>query len=144
MNDYLIFNKVLVSYILAWFISKTMKVFILAHKEKKFRWGLYSLPGNFPSSHSAVVSALATGVAITEGIDSAIFAVAVIFAFFIIYDAKVIRGAAGKQAQSLNKIIEKIGQGGDNFDKSKEILGHSILEISGGVIIGIICSLLIV
>ncbi|HOF44825.1 MAG TPA: divergent PAP2 family protein [Candidatus Pacearchaeota archaeon] len=144
MNDYLMFNKVLVSSILAWFIAQTMKVFILTHKEKKFRWGLYSLPGNFPSSHSAVVSALATGVAITEGIDSAIFAVAVIFAFFIIYDAKVIRGAAGKQAQSLNKIIEKIGQGGDNFDKSKEILGHSILEISGGVIIGIICSLLIV
>ena len=144
MNDYLIFNKVLVSSILALFIAQTMKVFILAHKEKKFRWGLYSLPGNFPSSHSAVVSALATGVAIIEGIDSAIFAVAVIFAFFIIYDAKVIRGAAGKQAQSLNKIIEKIGQGGDNFDKSKEILGHSILEISGGVIIGIICSLLIV
>ena len=144
MNDYLIFNKVLVSSILAWFIAQTMKVFILAHKEKKFRWGLYSLPGNFPSSHIAVVSALATGVAIIEGIDSAIFAVAVIFAFFIIYDAKVIRGAAGKQAQSLNKIIEKIGQGGDNFDKSKEILGHSILEISGGVIIGIICSLLIV
>ncbi|HPX51724.1 MAG TPA: divergent PAP2 family protein [Candidatus Pacearchaeota archaeon] len=144
MNDYLMFNKVLVSSILAWFIAQTMKVFILAHKEKKFRWGLYSLPGNFPSSHSAVVSALATGVAIIEGIDSAIFAVAVIFAFFIIYDAKVIRGAAGKQAQSLNKIIEKIGQGGDNFDKSKEILGHSILEISGGVIIGIICSLLIV
>ena len=106
MNDYLIFNKVLVSSILALFIAQTMKVFILAHKEKKFRWGLYSLPGNFPSSHSAVVSALATGVAITEGIDSAIFAVAVIFAFFIIYDAKVIRGAAGKQAQSLNKIIE--------------------------------------
>lgn len=144
MNDYLIFNKVLVSSILALFIAQTMKVFILAHKEKKFRWGLYSLPGNFPSSHSAVVSALATGVAIIEGIDSAIFAVAVIFAFFIIYDAKVIRGAAGKQAQSLNKIIEKIGQGGDNFDKSKEILGHSILEISGGVIIGIICSLLVV
>lgn len=144
MNDYLMFNKVLVSSILAWFIAQTMKVFILTHKEKKFRWGLYSLPGNFPSSHSAVVSALATGVAIIEGIDSAIFAVAVIFAFFIIYDAKVIRGAAGKQAQSLNKIIEKIGQGGDNFDKSKEILGHSILEISGGVIIGIICSLLII
>ena len=41
-------------------------------------------------------------------------------------------------------LLEKIGQGGDNFDKSKEILGHSILEISGGVIIGIICSLLIV
>lgn len=144
MNDYLIFNKVLVSSILAWFIAQTMKVFILAHKQKKFRWGLYSLPGNFPSSHSAVVSALATGVAITEGFDSPIFAVAVIFAFFTVYDAKVIRGAAGKQAQSLNKIIEKIGQGGDNFDKSREILGHSILEISGGVIIGIICSLLIV
>ena len=144
MNDYLIFNKVLVSSILALFIAQTMKVFILAYKQKKFRWGLYSLPGNFPSSHSAVVSALVVGVGIVEGIDSAIFAVAVILAFFIVYDAKVIRGAAGRQAQSLNKIIEKIGEGSDDIDKLKEILGHSALEISSGIIIGIICSLLIV
>jgi hypothetical protein len=84
------------------------------------------------------------GVGIVEGIDSAIFAVAVILAFFIVYDAKVIRGAAGRQAQSLNKIIEKIGEGSDDIDKLKEILGHSALEISSGIIIGIICSLLIV
>jgi len=144
MNDYLIINNVLLSAILAWFIAQTMKVFILAYKQKKFRWGLYSLPGNFPSSHSAVVSALVVGVGIVEGIGSPVFAVAVILAFFIIYDAKVIRGAAGRQAQSLNRVIEKIGEGNEDIDKLKEILGHSALEISSGIIIGIICSLLIV
>ncbi|KUK49874.1 MAG: Divergent PAP2 family protein [Parcubacteria bacterium 33_209] len=144
MNDYLIINNVLLSAILAWFIAQTMKVFILAYKQKKFRWGLYSVPGNFPSSHSAVVSALVVGVGVVEGIDSAVFAVAVILAFFIVYDAKVIRGAAGRQAQSLNKIIEKIGEGSEDIDKLKEILGHSVLEISSGIIIGIICSLLVV
>lgn len=52
MNDYLIFNKVLVSSILAWFIAQTMKVFILAHKEK-------SLDGDFilyrETSHHLIV-----------------------------------------------------------------------------------------
>lgn len=144
MNDYLIINKVLLSSIAAWFIAQTLKVFILAYKQKRFRFGLYLSPGNFPSSHSAVVSALLVGVGIVEGIDSAIFAVSAILAFFIIYDAKVIRGAAGKQAQSLNRIIEKLGEGSEDFDKLKEILGHSALEISSGIIIGIICSLLII
>ncbi|MDK2948846.1 MAG: uncharacterized protein PWQ56_11 [Patescibacteria group bacterium] len=143
MNDYLIINNVLFSAILAWFIAQTIKVFILAYKQKKFRWGLYSSPGNFPSSHSAVVSALVVGVGIVEGTDSAVFAVTTVLAFFIIYDAKVIRGAAGKQAHSLNKIIEKIGEGDEDIDKLKEILGHSLLEILSGIIIGIICSLLI-
>ena len=142
-NDFLI-NKVLVSSILAWFVAQTMKVLILSYKQKKFKWGLYSLPGNFPSSHSAVVSALAIGVGIVEGYDSAVFAVAIIVAFFIIYDAKVIRGAASKQAHSLNRIMEKLGEGGEDSDKLKEMLGHSVIEISSGIIIGVICALLIV
>lgn len=138
-------NKVLISCILAWFIAQSIKALILTHKQRKFRFDLYALPGNFPSSHSATVAALATSVGLVHGFESSLFAISTIFAFFIIYDAKVIRGAAGKQAKSLNILIEKINEeDNEDIDKLKEVLGHSLLEISIGVLIGMIISFAII
>jgi len=145
MFEELFLNKVLVSCILAWFIAQSLKALILTYKQKKFRFDLYSLPGNFPSSHSATVSALATSVGVIHGFSSSLFAISIILAFFMIYDAKVIRGAAGKQARSLNRLIEKLSEeDGQDFDRLKEILGHSIIEILSGVVIGIVVAFLIV
>ncbi len=137
-------NKVLIASILGWFIAQTIKAIFLAIKHKKFRLDLYALPGGFPSSHSATSSALVMASGLYAGFDSAIFAIACILAFFIIYDAKVIRVASGKQAQSLNRIIEIISNEQDEqMDKLKEILGHSLMEITCGVLIGIFSALFI-
>ncbi|MDD5098161.1 MAG: divergent PAP2 family protein [Candidatus Pacebacteria bacterium] len=138
----LFLNKALLAAVVAWFVAQSMKAFLLTfrNKKRKFRVNLYSLPGGFPSSHSATVSALATSVGIMAGFSSSIFAVAVILAFFIIYDAKVIRGAAGKQAQSLNKLIDVLDE---DIDKLREILGHSLVEIFGGIMIGIIVGMMV-
>ncbi|MDD3386371.1 MAG: divergent PAP2 family protein [Candidatus Pacebacteria bacterium] len=143
MIEEILLNKILTSCILSWFIAQSIKAIILTYKQKKFRFDLYALPGNFPSSHSATVSALVTSVGLVSGFNSVSFAISMIFAFFIIYDAKVIRGAAGKQARSLNILIEKLNAG-ENIDRLKEILGHSVLEIISGLAIGIIISILIV
>jgi acid phosphatase family membrane protein YuiD len=63
----------------------------------------------------------------------------------MIYDAKVIRGAAGKQAQSLNILIEMYNEEeGEEMNKLRERLGHSMVEILGGIIIGILSAILIV
>lgn len=137
-------NKVLISSVLGWFIAQTTKAIFLVFKNKKFRWDLYALPGGFPSSHSATSSALVMACGFYAGFDSAVFAVSCILAFFIIYDAKVIRVASGKQAQSLNRIIELIGDSeNQQMDKLKEILGHSLLEVACGILIGIFSALLI-
>jgi len=138
----LVLNKALWAAIIAWFVAQTMKAFLLSFKQKKtnFRLNLYSLPGGFPSSHSATVSALATAVGILQGFDSVFFAIASVLAFFITYDAKVIRGAAGKQAQSLNKLIDVLDE---DMDKLREILGHSLVEIAGGIMIGIIIGMMV-
>ncbi|BFT94324.1 MAG: divergent PAP2 family protein [Minisyncoccus archaeiphilus] len=137
-------NKVLISSVLGWFIAQTMKAILLTFKYKKFRLDLYALPGGFPSSHSATSSALVMACGLYAGFDSAIFAVSCILAFFIIYDAKVIRVASGKQAQSLNRLIELIGEEkNQQMDKLKEILGHSLMEITCGILIGIFSALLI-
>lgn len=52
-----------------------------------------------PSSHSAVVTSLATMVGKSEGLNSPMFGIATIFAFVVMYDATGVRRAAGKQAK---------------------------------------------
>jgi hypothetical protein len=141
----ILFNKALASALLGWFIAQTMKAVFLTLKQKKFRFDLYSLPGGFPSSHSATVAGLATAVGMISGFDSVPFAVALGLAFFMIYDAKVIRGAAGKQAQSLNILIEMYNEEeGEDMDKLREKLGHSMVEILSGIAIGVLSAILIV
>lgn len=92
-----------------------------------------------PSSHSAVVTSLATMIGISQGIDSPIFAMSVIFAFVVMYDAAGIRRAAGKQAELLNKIVNTPGLSGvEVTEKLQEVLGHTPTQVLVGAIIGII------
>jgi hypothetical protein len=141
----LLINKALVSSVLAWFIAQTAKAIFLTIKSRKFRFNLYSLPGGFPSSHSATCIGLVTAVGLVDGLSSSLFAISVILAVFIIYDAKVIRVEAGKQAQSLNKVLLMIEEDtGEKMERLKEILGHSLLEILCGGLIGILAALLVV
>jgi uncharacterized protein len=133
----ILYNKPLIAAVVGWFLAQTIKAVILTFQQKKFRFDLYSLPGGFPSSHSASITAMAVSIGMMYGFDSALFAISAVLAFFFIYDAKVIRGAAGKQAQSLNILIEAYNESSDDdMEKVKERLGHSILEILGGIIIG--------
>ena len=54
-------NKAILAPLIAWFITQTIKVVIATIKEKKFDFSLYLIPGGFPSSHSASVTALSCG-----------------------------------------------------------------------------------
>ena len=54
--------------------------------------------GGMPSSHSALVVALAITVGIKTGFDSPLFAVSAVLAMIVMYDAAGVRQAAGKQA----------------------------------------------
>ncbi|MCI8485700.1 MAG: divergent PAP2 family protein [Clostridia bacterium] len=97
-----------------------------------------------PSSHSAVVTSLATMVGKAYGIDSAIFAVSLIFAFVVMYDAAGIRRAAGKQAKILNKIVETPGLTGvEVSEKLVEVLGHTPIQVLVGATIGIVVGIIV-
>ena len=95
-------------------------------------------------SHSAVVSCFASMIGESYGVDSAIFALALIFAFVVMYDAAGIRRAAGKQAKILNKIIETPGLTGvEVSEKLVEVLGHTPTQVIVGASIGIVVGLLV-
>ena len=96
-----------------------------------------------PSSHSAVVTSLATMVGKDNGIDSAIFAVSLIFACIVMYDAAGVRRAAGKQAKILNKIVETPGLTNLQVqERLVEVLGHTPTQVIVGAIIGVVVGLI--
>lgn len=92
-----------------------------------------------PSSHSAVVTGLATLIGKYEGVGSPIFALAFIVAFVVMYDACGVRRAAGKQAALLNKLIETPGLTGMQVsERLVEVLGHTPVQVFVGALIGVI------
>ena len=136
-------NKYLYVPLLLWFCIQVFKVICDLVKTKKFNFKRIMGAGGMPSSHTAVVTSLAMLVGKCEGFDSAMFAVALVFAMVVMYDAAGVRRAAGKQAHLLNKIIETPGLTGVEVqERLVEVLGHTPLQVIVGAIIGIAVGLL--
>lgn len=126
-----------------WFFIQLFKLIYDLVKTKKFNFKRILGAGGMPSSHSAVVTSLATMVGLSQGVESPIFAVALIFAFIVMYDACGIRRAAGKQAKILNEIVNTPGLSGvEVTEKLQEALGHTPVQVAIGALIGVIVGLI--
>lgn len=120
-----------------WFVIQLSKVIVDLIKTKKFNFKRIMGAGGMPSSHSAVVCCLATLIGKEYGFNSSLFAVALVFAFVVMYDAAGVRRAAGKQAKMLNKIIETPGlTTGQVQERLVEVLGHTPMQVIVGAVIG--------
>ena len=145
MNNFqkMITNRYLYIPLILWFCIQTFKVIYDLVTTKKFNFKRILGAGGMPSSHSAVVTCLATLIGKSEGVDSIMFAMATIFAMVVMYDAAGVRRAAGKQAHLLNKIVETPGLTGVEVqERLVEVLGHTPLQVIVGAAIGIIVGIL--
>ncbi|MDP2938606.1 MAG: divergent PAP2 family protein [Candidatus Omnitrophota bacterium] len=133
----LVENRILMVTLLAWVIAQCTKVIFGIIKEKRFNFRWFIGTGGMPSSHAAGATALATTCGLNLGFDSAIFALATIFAIVTMFDAQGVRRSTGKQAEFLNKILDDIyWKGKIEQDKLKELIGHTPVEVFAGAIIG--------
>ena len=136
-------NKYIYIPFIVWFCVQLFKVITDLITTRKFNFKRIMGAGGMPSSHSAVVTTLATLVGKYEGVETPIFAIAVVFAMIVMYDAAGVRRAAGKQARLLNKIVETPGLSGVEVqEKLVEVLGHTPLQVIVGAAIGIIVGIL--
>lgn len=136
-------NKCIYVPLLLWLCIQTFKVICDLIKTKQFNFKRIMGAGGMPSSHSAVVTSLATLIGRSSGFNSEIFALATIFAVVVMYDAAGVRRAAGKQARLLNKIVNTPGLTNVQVkEKLTEVLGHSPKEVFVGAVIGIIAGLI--
>ena len=136
-------NKYVIVPILVWFSIQAFKVIYDLIVTKKFNFKRILGAGGMPSSHSAVVMALATMIGKESGFDSSIFAISFLFACVVMYDATGVRRAAGKQAALLNKIVDTPGLSGlEVQEKLVEVLGHTPVQVFVGAFIGIVVGII--
>ena len=142
MDIYTQYRYLIVPFV-TWFCVQTFKVLWELATTKKFNFKRIIGAGGMPSSHSAVVTSLATMVGKSEGLNSPMFGIATIFAFVVMYDATGVRRAAGKQAKILNKIVNTPGLTKEQVsEKLVETLGHTPVQVFVGAAIGIISGLM--
>ncbi len=132
-------NKYIYIPFLVWLAIQSFKVIWDLITTKKFNFKRILGAGGMPSSHSAVVMCLAVMVGKEAGFSSYIFAISMIFAIVVMYDAAGIRRAAGKQAALLNKIVNTPGLSSVQVqEKLVEVLGHTPIQVFVGALIGVI------
>lgn len=136
-------NKYIIVPIILWFGIQLFKLIYDLCTTKKFNFKRILGAGGMPSSHSAVVTSLATLIGKNMGVDSPIFALSLIFAFIVMYDACGVRRAAGKQAKLLNEIVNTPGLSSLEVQgKLQEALGHTPIQVFVGALIGVIAGLI--
>ena len=145
IREVLSLNQILTVSLLSWFVAQVLKTiinFILLGKFQLERmWG----DGGMPSAHSATVCAMVIATARSEGINSAIFAVA---AVITMHDAMGVRRETGEQAKVLNKMIEQwieVTEKNNPFLQNmhlKEMVGHTPLQVLAGFVVGCMVGLL--
>ena len=132
-------NHVLISALIAWSLAQILKIPIHYLQTGKRDWSLLFRAGGMPSSHSALVSAIAHGIGLSQGFSSPLFALTVAFAMIVIYDATGIRRQAGRHATIINAMFNDFLQGHPEHgsEKLREVLGHSPAEAIVGLIMGV-------
>jgi acid phosphatase family membrane protein YuiD len=131
-------NHILIVAIFACLVAQALKLVIELVRNGKINFRVLVEAGGMPSSHSALVTALAFGIGQTLGWSSPSFAVTSVFAVIVMYDAAGVRQAAGKQAKILNQMIDEIFQEHDlhQEERLKELLGHTPVQVIAGSVLG--------
>ncbi|MBW7882455.1 MAG: divergent PAP2 family protein [Caldilineaceae bacterium] len=117
---------------------------MLAHwvQTGRLDYRVLSQAGGMPSSHSAMVTSLATVIGYQYGLDSALFAITVVLAAIVMYDARGVRQESGKQARVINQILQTFFSGHPLTEAElKELIGHTTIQVVVGGIIGIVYTL---
>lgn len=137
-------NKCIYIPLLLWFVIQAYKVISDLIVNKRLNIKRIIGAGGMPSSHSAVVCSVAMLVGREYGFGSGIFALSMVMAFIVMYDAAGVRRASGKQARILNKILDTPGMSTVEVqEKLIEALGHTPIQVFVGAAIGFIVGAII-
>ena len=120
---------------LAWLCGRNRRVFGGRPRSRLL------LSGGMPSAHSATVSALAVAIGYFDGWQGAPFALAVVFAAVVIYDAVMVRFSSGQQGDMLNRLITAHYP---DLQPIRIAHGHTPLEGAAGSIVGVVVAAVVI
>lgn len=118
-------------------MAQALKVIITSIRDKRLNLSYMFSMGGMPSAHATLVCALATSVGIVHGTSSPVFAMSIIFAAIVMYDAAGLRQEISAQAAILNRMINELFQGKPAFEQNlRELIGHTKVEVITGAALG--------
>jgi hypothetical protein len=146
MSQFINTHALWIAPVFSFIVAQLLKYVIYAIQYKVLRKERLTGAGGMPSSHSSGVCTLITLTALTQGTDSPVFAVALIFGLVVMYDAAGVRRAAGLHAKVINMLkgtideldgVETVQNADDKAKPLKEFVGHTPLEVFCGALLGI-------
>lgn len=143
MNVVAVFqNKALIVGLTAWLLAQIIKLPLDYLYSRKWNWALLLTTGGMPSSHSSLLTATTLGIGLYHGFDNPVFAIAVAITMVVVYDAAGVRRQAGIHAQRINVLFNELLHGHMLNEKDlREVLGHTPLEVIGGILLGFIVAI---
>lgn len=123
-------------------LAQAAKVLVELLSHRRWRPGLFLVNGGMPSSHAATVTTLTVLVGRSEGLDSNLFSLVLIFSLFVIFEATGLRQEMGKQAQLLNELLDGGMHGWEALHgkRLRELMGHTWGEVLGGIVCGLLAA----
>lgn len=114
-----------------------LKFIIEFIKTKKIRISrLLNGNGGVPSTHTTLVFSLVFTLLCTEGVKSPLFAISLILATVVSYDAMGVRLQTEKQAEVINQLMDTLLNKNkkQKYKHLKEELGHEPFEVAFGIL----------
>lgn len=133
-------NRVLVVPAVAWALAQVIKTIVVFSQGRGLQPRYLFSSGGMPSAHSALVSALATSVAVVSGVGSVLFGISAILALIVMYDATDVRQSVGRQSIIINRIVEEIRLRRPVTELRsdlRELVGHTPFQVFAGSALGI-------
>lgn len=127
-------NQLLFWSLIACLTAQLLKIIFNLFLKRELRFGIIFETGGMPSSHSALITGVTSGIGLDLGFNSSTFALSVCISLIVMYDASGIRKSSGLQAAQINKISKELDN--KSLITLKETLGHTKLEVIVGAIIG--------
>jgi acid phosphatase family membrane protein YuiD len=132
-------NKALIAGLIAWLLAQIIKIPLDYFRTRRWNWALLLTTGGMPSSHSALMTGTVFAIGLYYGFDSPLFALGVAITMIVTYDAAGVRRQAGIHAQRINVLFDELLHGHIFSEKDlREVLGHTPLEVAGGILLGLI------
>ena len=131
-------NRVLITMMTAWLLAQVIKIPLDYLYTRRWNWALLLSVGGMPSSHSSLLTSATVAIGLYHGFDNPLFALGVAITMVVTYDAAGVRRQAGVHAQRINMLFNEFLRGHTIDQKDlREVLGHTPLEVTGGVLFGI-------
>jgi uncharacterized protein len=89
-----------------------------------------------------LLTSATVAIGLYHGFDNPLFALGVAITMVVTYDAAGVRRQAGIHAQRINMVFDELLRGHLMDQKElREVLGHTPLEVTGGVLFGILIAI---